>query len=415
MSRKLNSTVHSFRSLDSVDVGPTPSNSHETSRRSLYGFRSSFTRRTPLVAGWLALLLAATQPALARNSEKDTAVWGISAGAAAIAGGASAGTGLVLVGAFEVGYGVGCLIWGDPPDTERAGIPVDISEYTMHQIPSVENLDPVWAELHPHLVEPANAAMDDLDRIVALSRAARTTRDRFEGAQILGHDTWADDRWSEMVQLHRQLQDAGRQSGESLRQLIEVLSVPAPLDDQTARILSEPVTGDMVRQVRDEMIEGILPSVDIPSAEFWQISDLELQFLFEMAGDLEDSTVDEVFEMLTPTDGTATTLGQLMEFASFAVAEQSCYDPAVIHPSADITFDGTIDAADATIMFSRWGQGGRADLDASGVIDAADAAVMFTAWSGDQGGAAAVPEPTGLATLASLLALACVRRRSRQA
>jgi len=58
---------------------------------------------------------------------------------------------------------------------------------------------------------------------------------------------------------------------------------------------------------------------------------------------------------------------------------------------ADLTGDGTIDAADASLLFASWGWSEPVfDINGDGYQDAADAAIMFETWTGD---AAPVPEP----------------------
>ena len=55
--------------------------------------------------------------------------------------------------------------------------------------------------------------------------------------------------------------------------------------------------------------------------------------------------------------------------------------------------DGSVDAADAGIMFGNWSGSGEGDLNTDGIVDAADAGLMFEKWTGDNG-AQAVPEPS---------------------
>lgn len=356
--------------------------------------------------GITVVMLMATGTVHARNSEKDTAVWGISAGAAAVASGT--GVGLVGVGAFEIGFGIGCLIWGDPPDTENAGLPVDLGQYLQYQFPNIEEIDPDVLFRAPELMGPMNTAIDDLDFIVALSRAARETRDRYEGARLLANDVWANDRWAEMVSLHRELIQAGGRSNQSLQELVQIYREVAP------EVTEQPVSAELIRQIRDETAAGILPDVDLAAVEAWQLNDLELGFLYDMASELEDTTIDQVFAEWDPAGTNVTTLGFLMEFAGQSVARDSCFDSSVLQPGADITADGAVDAADAVWLFSRWGAGGRADLNGDQVIDAADAGAMFTMWTGDSAGAAvAVPEPmTGLLMLPLALCILACRRAS---
>lgn len=67
---------------------------------------------------------------------------------------------------------------------------------------------------------------------------------------------------------------------------------------------------------------------------------------------------------------------------------------STLHP-ADLNLDGTVDAADAAMLFSDWGANrGIADITADGIVDAADAGTMFGGWTGDAvTGVTPVPEP----------------------
>ena len=77
---------------------------------------------------------------------------------------------------------------------------------------------------------------------------------------------------------------------------------------------------------------------------------------------------------------------------------------STFHP-CDLTQDGSIDAADAGMMFGNWGNSGVGDCNNDGMVDAADAGEMFAAWTGDGTTIATqVPEPSnGLLLVASLL------------
>ena len=85
-------------------------------------------------------------------------------------------------------------------------------------------------------------------------------------------------------------------------------------------------------------------------------------------------------------------------------------------PLADLNADGSVDAADAAIMFAVWGTNGGdsgADLTGDGLVDAADAGELFSAWTGDGvAGASTVPEPTAT-SLAALGLLGLLARRRR--
>lgn len=52
-------------------------------------------------------------------------------------------------------------------------------------------------------------------------------------------------------------------------------------------------------------------------------------------------------------------------------------------PIGNLNLDGSVDAADAGIMFANWGLYGLTDLDGSRITDAADAGRMFQYWTGD--------------------------------
>ncbi len=72
----------------------------------------------------------------------------------------------------------------------------------------------------------------------------------------------------------------------------------------------------------------------------------------------------------------------------------------------DITHDGSVDASDASLLFSQWGL---PDKYFGGlVVDAGAAGKLFAEWTGD---VTSVPEPRSLATL-GLLAIRCLRRWS---
>lgn len=47
---------------------------------------------------------------------------------------------------------------------------------------------------------------------------------------------------------------------------------------------------------------------------------------------------------------------------------------------ADITGDGTVDAADLSLLLGAWGTAGTADLDGNGTVNAADLSILLGAW-----------------------------------
>ena len=85
----------------------------------------------------------------------------------------------------------------------------------------------------------------------------------------------------------------------------------------------------------------------------------------------------------------------------------------------DLNGDGSVDAADAGIMFGAWGTDGGdtgADKNGDNVVDAADAGQLFAAWTGDATlvtAGSSVPEPITPALIwgvAALLGYRCTRR-----
>ena len=52
-------------------------------------------------------------------------------------------------------------------------------------------------------------------------------------------------------------------------------------------------------------------------------------------------------------------------------------------PVADFNGDGSVDAADAQIMFANWSNSGEGDLNGDNTVDAADAQIMFEQWTGE--------------------------------
>ena len=83
--------------------------------------------------------------------------------------------------------------------------------------------------------------------------------------------------------------------------------------------------------------------------------------------------------------------------------------------AGDLNGDGSVDAADASILFTNWGDvppgDPIADINGDGLVDAADAAEVFANWTGD--GAASVPEPSSAPLILSAL-IALIRRRRAQ-
>ena len=75
----------------------------------------------------------------------------------------------------------------------------------------------------------------------------------------------------------------------------------------------------------------------------------------------------------------------------------------------DMNGDGSVDVADAGILFGNWGGAGEGDLNIDGIVDAADAGLLFEKWTGDT---AVVPEPSTITLLlGSAMAIVGMRRR----
>ena len=91
------------------------------------------------------------------------------------------------------------------------------------------------------------------------------------------------------------------------------------------------------------------------------------------------------------------------------ILPQVIFDPL----TGDLQLDGTVDSADAGIMFSNWGGAGAGDLTTDGIVDAADAGALFANWTGDSG-PMSVPEPHVWPMCgAGLAAIGILPRRSR--
>ncbi|MFM7132936.1 MAG: hypothetical protein ACKO0W_01315, partial [Planctomycetota bacterium] len=56
----------------------------------------------------------------------------------------------------------------------------------------------------------------------------------------------------------------------------------------------------------------------------------------------------------------------------------SCAPPCA---PADLNCDGTINAADLSILLGNWGNSGAGDIDGNGVVDSVDLAEILNAWS----------------------------------
>lgn len=94
----------------------------------------------------------------------------------------------------------------------------------------------------------------------------------------------------------------------------------------------------------------------------------------------------------------------------FAAAQDT---PFVEFAPGDLNGDGTVDAADAAIMFAGWGTGVLpSDINADDIVDAGDAGLMFQHWTGDT--APTVPEPSSGFIVAACAAGWWLRRNVRR-
>jgi hypothetical protein len=57
-----------------------------------------------------------------------------------------------------------------------------------------------------------------------------------------------------------------------------------------------------------------------------------------------------------------------------STASQLCFDPA------DLNRDGSVNAADLSILLGAWGTSGVGDIDGDGAVGAADLALLLSAW-----------------------------------
>jgi hypothetical protein len=71
--------------------------------------------------------------------------------------------------------------------------------------------------------------------------------------------------------------------------------------------------------------------------------------------------------------------GAQANFDNVRLTKGETGDPALL---GDLNGDGTVNAADLTILLSQWGGAGNGDLNGDGVVNAADLTIMLSAWTG---------------------------------
>jgi|688.fasta_scaffold193722_1 hypothetical protein len=247
-------------------------------------------------------------PASAAPSEKTAGVGLISGGALIIPG---AQASLPFVGAFQIGWGIGCVLF-DPPDTVNAGVPVNLSDFLVYQLRSVGSIYPATPA---PLISAIDTYADILDEYVANSRARKVALDRYSGALLIGNPIFAADRLSEANLF---LQNALARAKKGVTELPNLFNA---FDQYEPGSLDYSVTKSDVLNVRNEIAQGMFPSSEQFAFDDWEISNDEKQLLIAKVGSVPDTIYDEIFNKLDPINGNNTT-------ARYAIAEgtQLCAD-----------------------------------------------------------------------------------------
>jgi hypothetical protein len=240
----------------------------------------------------LALILAA-QSSFAAPATKTGGVLAVSAGTAL------SGLGVTPVGAFvggfQIGWGIGCVLF-DPPDVANAGVPVNINDLLLYQLPDVLSLDPA---LPANVAGAINGQADMMDAYVAHVRAYISSLDREAGAELLGRPDWAAERAAEAGVFRSQALGIGAQAAAAYPSLLAALESYAP------GALAQQVTLDDILALRDEIGAGIFPAFEQMVFDSWAISSFERSALISRLGGLSDSAVAAMFSQLNPSGGAA--------------------------------------------------------------------------------------------------------------
>lgn len=232
------------------------------------------------------------------------AIAGVS-GAGALATG---GVALPVAGAAQV-VGILACFFLDPPDTENACTPVDISDLQIYSFPDAITLDP---GIDPTLGAAADAFTDDLDVAIALGRAHRASLDRHEGALIIGDPTCAADRLSEANSFRAQTAAAMEQASQSFKSFIDLQ------DEIDPTVLDGVVTKQDVKDMRDLIAAGNYPAFEDTAIQAYNVTQEELDAGSQAMGGLADSDIDALFSIIDPSAGNSGRVGDVLS-TSFAL------------------------------------------------------------------------------------------------
>ena len=222
----------------------------------------------------LSLCLSSVAQASGPSAGAHAGVASVSGGAGLVAvGAASTGIGAPVGGAIAVGTGAIQIGWGlgtlfcelfDPPDTANACVPVVLSSFLI-PFPDLQVIEP---SVPGPLAAAFDASIDQVDIMLALSRAAQAAFDRQAGAVILDTATCAADRLAELEAFRNQMGLAALSAQSALTSIFDEIDAIDPA------LLVMPVSQNDVRVIRDDTIIGSFPPFEmdaiscIPSAKF---------------------------------------------------------------------------------------------------------------------------------------------------
>ncbi|WKB51798.1 PEP-CTERM sorting domain-containing protein [Eleftheria terrae] len=271
-------------------------------------------------AAWLAkgvsvLALAAGQ-AFAVPPAKTAGVALISVGATAL----TAGAGSPLVGAFQIGWGIGCVLF-DPPDLIHAGDPVDLSAYSIYKLPDVRTLYP---DTPTGLAVALNSYSTLMDGYLANVRAQTAAMDRRAGALELGREDWAAERWEEAVRFNKDAMAIADVAAAAFPSLLSAIDYYDP------GALDRPITLEQTLAMRDLLKAGEFPAFEQFALDAWQLTDFEKAAFAQRMGAVSDADIAAFFDERGRLAAGTMTAGDAM-----AAGTSACSDclPPVPEPS----------------------------------------------------------------------------------
>ena len=142
--------------------------------------------------------------------------------------------------------------------------------------------------------------MDIMDAMVAQSRAARASLDRYQGALLLGLPNEASARLNEANGFVSLLRGSFQNAKNNLPSIINMFDVLYP------GILDEVVTKSMMIDIRDSIAAGVFPSVEQTALSAWGVTNTEKAFLTQRFSSLANGDIDSFFLAIDPIAGNST-------------------------------------------------------------------------------------------------------------